>query len=752
MGREKKSTARPSTGKEKHRRTIKEIKRNAPLPPGLVARKAVPVSKHKTVLELVENKDFKKKPLDFENYTQREPPPLFSFVPLGNPELTLKCKDLSRERGAMVYIVSTPTHMATDLSHQMNRVGYHFRSQIVQEAKEELGIEEIYEPVIGPHGVEVIPESQQEINEQANAALWELFPKIPHTDRAEIISHAFRKGQTTSGEPLVGLQPTLSLFRRVQLAVLAHIRHNHTRYDYLLKETTWSNARRVTEEVCLDFLVKWRGDDESGKDQLDEIIREVVVLSDSDDSDDDEDSTSDIEGAVPSRDISMQARTPAPFIPGLPSGPAAVPYQDGHRQPQAAAHGTPQDTSKPKGKSKKALKRERRRNRKGLKRYENAWDAAVQRNRAGAQAPRVATPQASASLAAQNVFASHASSPRDVQAHMPHGGQPLPGGPGNDFDSIPARYRKARTPGDLDMGFGSSSGAYRRAPSPISYGHPGPGPGHIAQTKVRELVPSVSANPRAWPAGVRQTQLQDMLHPSIEPLSPGAPPPGQHSYRPMVHEPYTVQRHHVDPAREVIVIRESYEEPEPDMYPVAQPRHDERSRRLEPYEERAPAVYAGGPRYSVAAAPSRQVGREGGHVFAGEKHGAYPGMDQRLRQPRPQAEDMIMHTGSPYSEYQGSPARPFADGHPRMERQAWPPRETHTQRDGFMVLREHPKREERPRNEPFIQLREAPIIYSEPAQIWHLSNISRHMVGLHIGNTPTTADEHHAHRYGRVTM
>jgi hypothetical protein len=66
MGREKKSTAGPSTAKDRHRRAVKEIKRNAPLPPGLVARKAAPVSKHKTVLELVENKDFKKKPLDFE--------------------------------------------------------------------------------------------------------------------------------------------------------------------------------------------------------------------------------------------------------------------------------------------------------------------------------------------------------------------------------------------------------------------------------------------------------------------------------------------------------------------------------------------------------------------------------------------------------------------------------------------------------------------------------------------------------------
>ncbi len=89
----------------------------------------------------------------------------------------------------------------------------------------------------------------------------------------------------------VGLAPDVSLSRRVSLAVLAHIRHSHTRYDQLLRETSWQNARKAVESLCLDILAKWRGDEETGRDQLDEILREVIVISDSEsDSDDDEDS------------------------------------------------------------------------------------------------------------------------------------------------------------------------------------------------------------------------------------------------------------------------------------------------------------------------------------------------------------------------------------------------------------------------------------------------------------------------------
>lgn len=41
------------------------------------------------------------------------------------------------------------------------------------------------------------------------------------------------------------------------------------------------NARKVVEPICLDVLLKWRGDEETGRDQMDEILREVVIITDS---------------------------------------------------------------------------------------------------------------------------------------------------------------------------------------------------------------------------------------------------------------------------------------------------------------------------------------------------------------------------------------------------------------------------------------------------------------------------------------
>lgn len=80
----------------------------------------------------------------------------------------------------------------------------------------------------------------------------------------------------------------LTLARRVQLAAIAYIRHTHTRYDELLKTTSWANARKAVEKPCLDIIVKWRGDEETGRDQLDEILREVIEISDTEEESEDD--------------------------------------------------------------------------------------------------------------------------------------------------------------------------------------------------------------------------------------------------------------------------------------------------------------------------------------------------------------------------------------------------------------------------------------------------------------------------------
>lgn len=75
----------------------------------------------------------------------------------------------------------------------------------------------------------------------------------------------------------------LPLSRRVQLAVVAHIRHVYTDYDKLLKTGTYQKARATVEKPCLDLLARWRSDDDDDPNAMEEILREVIVIDDDDD-------------------------------------------------------------------------------------------------------------------------------------------------------------------------------------------------------------------------------------------------------------------------------------------------------------------------------------------------------------------------------------------------------------------------------------------------------------------------------------
>jgi hypothetical protein len=87
--------------------------------------------------------------------------------------------------------------------------------------------------------------------------------------------------------------------RRAQLAVVAHIRHVYTNYDRLLRIGSYQDARSQVEQKCLEMLVGWRGSDENGDRVLEDVIREVVVISDDEDSDDEDDE-------FPQRDSSIE--------------------------------------------------------------------------------------------------------------------------------------------------------------------------------------------------------------------------------------------------------------------------------------------------------------------------------------------------------------------------------------------------------------------------------------------------------------
>jgi ribosomal 50S subunit-associated protein YjgA (DUF615 family) len=112
--------------------------------------------------------------------------------------------------------------IAPELSLALNRLGHHIRESIVAEARASLGEVDATQSAsnaVHNDGLEPIPESQEEINEQADAAIRDLFPRIPHIDRQQIIERSFRKvcplilGRQ---ETLKGLEQTFTVSFRVQ--------------------------------------------------------------------------------------------------------------------------------------------------------------------------------------------------------------------------------------------------------------------------------------------------------------------------------------------------------------------------------------------------------------------------------------------------------------------------------------------------------------------------------------------------------
>ena len=360
------------------------------------------------------------------------------------------------------------------------------------------------------------------------------------------------------GDPRVGLATNVSLSRRVGLAVLAHIRHTHTRYDQLLQETSWENARKAVESLCLDVLAKWRGDEETGRDQLDEILREVIVISDSDsESDSYSDSESDDEGgeygdgpSSPSYSPSLgqpgslggndPLETAATAVIGQASGveplplesraPQLVPHHGGLQADAVVTPGvTPGPVIRP-GSRRKKTKAQRRAGRRaarleergpaqqdarrvakasnrGFKRYQAVrdvvWGQALERNRHGLPPDSPApVPTMPASQSAGNP--------------LEHNGYPQ-----NSFDYQTNSGPTASTqPGQDSWAFGSAPRSQPASAGSL-YGQHGPssvGHGPMPQAALAHYDPPYSGR-----VSYRSEDLRDYPVQSIEPRSPDNP-------------------------------------------------------------------------------------------------------------------------------------------------------------------------------------------------------------------------------------
>jgi len=204
------------------------------------------------------------------------------------------------------------------LSHHVHRIGYHFLSEVVEEACATLGYhayknsfisteelkqrqhDSIVSKAFAKHGLNYdCVKGNEETPEQVRAAIKEMFPKIPQHDLDEIVTRAWE-----AGSHRVGSATDVPLSRRAQLATLARIRHTYTDYDALLRAFgDWQGTRKQVEPFCVQKMIEWRGETDGDDEGLEEIIRETIVIDDDDDDDDAGGDSSDTGGAS---DTSME--------------------------------------------------------------------------------------------------------------------------------------------------------------------------------------------------------------------------------------------------------------------------------------------------------------------------------------------------------------------------------------------------------------------------------------------------------------
>ncbi|KAJ5490762.1 hypothetical protein N7539_002329 [Penicillium diatomitis] len=99
--------------------------------------------------------------------------------------------------------------------------------------------------------------------DQGRELLEKQYPLMPGEDIESVLQHAFCKG---SGR--VGRTATHSDGHKARLAVEAHIRHEHTPYDHLLKDNDRLSARRQVRNTVQTILKVWKGEKPETQESL----------------------------------------------------------------------------------------------------------------------------------------------------------------------------------------------------------------------------------------------------------------------------------------------------------------------------------------------------------------------------------------------------------------------------------------------------------------------------------------------------
>ncbi|KAK4465693.1 hypothetical protein QBC42DRAFT_336096 [Cladorrhinum samala] len=163
----------------------------------------------------------------------------YTFVPKGDVYITKNCRKQTNEANKPLFVVLDKKGKPLGL-----RCPTYIHEAVLRQHHE-----------TAPKRAAAVQKRDTAIQEQFKEALLKLYPKIPHNIVRGLVEHALKKH---SGR--VGRTETISIERKVLLAVLAHIRHSNTEYDKLLKGgMSKEEARKKIRPKIIEVAKQWGG-------------------------------------------------------------------------------------------------------------------------------------------------------------------------------------------------------------------------------------------------------------------------------------------------------------------------------------------------------------------------------------------------------------------------------------------------------------------------------------------------------------
>jgi hypothetical protein len=160
----------------------------------------------------------------------------YAFLRKGNAYKTLHCRKLTHEAGRTLYVVESGKQKVGI------RVPRHIFFTVHDLARE-----------TAPTRLAATARRDAALNQEAEAELRRLYPTMPAADLDRCLKRAFRKHSRR-----VGRSGQMAMAKKAELAVMAHIRHQHTDYDQLMKNgMEREEARRKVMKEIFRIRREW---------------------------------------------------------------------------------------------------------------------------------------------------------------------------------------------------------------------------------------------------------------------------------------------------------------------------------------------------------------------------------------------------------------------------------------------------------------------------------------------------------------